>query len=184
MLSIIIAQPSITAFKELSPNTGAHFLLTVYKPRAGKTLIHMPAPQKVVQQLPSQKPQIPVTSGQTPDATSTLISPSITFFVVFTEDVHRPVALPHPQIGRFAPPVPQLSLDLSNCLVGRPLPRRAMDPVHHRLAVSSDFHLDPFAPSWYVKNRGIQFPCLFFAGYSLWPSPATSKAALPFSEWL
>ena len=125
------------------------------------------------QQLPSRKPQIPVTFGQTTPFSSShslslslsqchkhlFFSPVITFFVLFTEEVHRPVALPHPQIGRFAPPVPQLSLDLSNCLVGRPLPRRVMDPVHHRLAVSSDFHLDPFARSWNVKNRRIQFPC-------------------------
>ena len=116
------------------------------------------------------------------NATSTLFSPGITFFVVFTEDVHRPVALPHPQIGRFAPPVPQLSLNLSKCLVGRPLPRRALDSVHHRLAASSDVHLDPFEPSWNVKNRKMQFHCLFFVGYSLWPFSATSKAALPFSE--
>ena len=56
--------------------------------------------------------------------------------------MNRPVASPVLQIGRPAPPFPQLLLDVPNCTLCRPLPCLAIDPVNHRLAEAPGFQLE------------------------------------------
>ena len=54
----------------------------------------------------------------------------------------------HLRLTALAPPLPQLfrNLQLHPC---RLLHCPAIEPVHHRFVITSDFHLDPFALSWY-----------------------------------
>ena len=91
-------------------HTGAHFVIDSFPAQSKNTCNPHASPHPVERQLPSQKPKIPVTSGQTTlphppilsscHSGSFFFSPRMGFLVVFTKNVHRPVALPSSQSGQ------------------------------------------------------------------------------------
>ena len=155
ILPIIMAQPQHPTIYSLG--TSSQFLVNCTPTKSLGTHFHPhagPAPKSATAAV------LPVF----PFALRPLSRPDISFLVVFSKNVHRPVVLHSPQIGRLPPPLSQLSFNISNCLPRRPLPCLATDPVHHRRAVT------PRISTWIVspsrgtpRTTGSKFIC-FFAG--------------------
>ena len=135
------------------------------------------ATQPSARQLLSKNPQIPVASDH---SKSTLSSDSSSKpSAHFSASASLPIVLSSFQTDGPTPPCSHWSLEIPNCTHHRSLPRLAIDPVHHRLPVASDFHLDLLAFCWSSENHRIQvprfpvqsMPVVFLVDFSYTPEP-------------
>ena len=123
-------------------------------------LIHLPAPHIFVRQHPSQNPHIPATSDQTTYESHPPTLPS-SLWLLFSVEASASLLCSRwmctaqwSSFLRKSTPLLHHSrscvLDLLHVLSRRPLPCLAVDPVHHRLAVDLDVHLDIpcLLPDW------------------------------------
>ena len=138
-----------------------------------KTFTHMPVPHPNARQLPCQKPQIPTTSPHRHLSILPLCSFTLRPFSAQASAsclCSRKIWIA--QSFSSSSDWPSCSTTLA-VVFGylqlpprRPLTHLAIDPLHQRLAITSDFHLDFFALSWYFKNHTLGFlqgtPVTFF----------------------